>query len=303
MTAVVELSGRVSGLKLGLYVEDSARLLKHYRQRRWLLFSVILMLTATIGFGGYLVVRDAAREAKLSRLRSDFVSNVSHELKTPLTSIRLYAETLLMKRFRGETERAHCVETILHESERLSRLVDNVLDFSRIEQGRKTYQLRNEDLADVARSCLDLFRYRLREEGFTVRTDIPASLRPIPLDKDGVTQALLNLLNNAVKYSGERKEIHFRIYDVADHVTVEVADRGMGMPEREQARIFDTFYRIESDRLKVSGAGLGLTLVRHVMDAHRGRVEVESAVGQGSTFRLVFPRGKSNVKDENQNVK
>ncbi|MCK5328949.1 MAG: hypothetical protein KAR36_10115, partial [Candidatus Latescibacteria bacterium] len=303
MTTVVELSDRAVGLQLGLYVEDPASLLKHYRQRRWLLFSIILMLTATIGFGGYLVVRDAAREVKLSRLRSDFVSNVSHELKTPLTSIRLYAETLLMKRFRGETERAHCTETILHESERLSRLVDNVLDFSRIEQGRKTYQLRNEDLADVARSCLDLFRYRLREEGFIVRTDIPASLRPIPLDRDGVTQAILNLLNNAVKYSAEKKEIHFLVCDTVDHVIVEVADQGIGIPKQEQVRIFDTFYRIESDRLKVSGAGLGLTLVRHVMDAHQGRVEVESTVGQGSAFRLVFPQGKSNVKDENRNVK
>ena len=291
MTTVVGLSDRAVGLKLGLYAEDSASILRHYRQRRWLLFFTMLLLTATIGFGGYLIVRDAAREAKLSRLRSDFVSNVSHELKTPLTSIRLYAETLLMGRFRGETERTHCVETILHESERLSRLVDNVLDFSKIEKGRKAYHLRNEDLADVARSCLDLFRYRLREEGFAVRTDIPESIRPIPLDRDGVTQAVLNLLNNAVKYSAGRKEIVFRVCDAADHAIVEVTDRGIGIPKHEQARIFDTFYRVESDRLKASGAGLGLTLVKHVMDAHRGRVEVESAVGQGSTFRLVFPRG------------
>jgi signal transduction histidine kinase len=289
MPVVAEFDKRPIGLQIGLYAEDTAAILDRYQQRRWLFFALILLLTASIGFGGYLVTRDAAREVHLSRLRSHFVANVSHELKTPLASIRLFAETLMMGRFREAAERDQCVETILHESERLSRLVDNVLDFSRIEAGRKTYHLREEDLAEIARSCLDAFRYRLREEGFELQTDIPAHFPPLALDRDGVTEAILNLLDNAVKYSPEEKVITCRIYSTAEEAVLEITDRGIGIPTRAQTRIFDTFFRAGSNRLHVSGAGLGLTLVKHVMDAHQGRVEVESVENQGSTFRLVFP--------------
>jgi signal transduction histidine kinase len=290
MPVVAELDKRPIGIQVGLRAKDTAAILDRYKQRRWLLLALILLLMASIGFGGYLVTRDAAREVHLSRLRSHFVANVSHELKTPLASIRLFAETLMMGRFREEAEREQCVETILHESERLSRLVDNVLDFSRIEAGRKTYHLREEDLAEIARSCLDAFGYRLREEGFELQTDIPTDSLPIALDRDGVTEAILNLLDNAVKYSPEEKEITCRIYSTTEEIILEVADRGIGIPVRAHAHIFDTFFRAESSRLHVSGAGLGLTLVKHVMDAHQGCVEVESAEGQGSTFRLIFPR-------------
>lgn len=290
MPVVAELDKRPIGLQIGLHAEDTAAILDRYQQRRWLFFALILLLTASIGFGGYLVTRDAAREVHLSRLRSHFVANVSHELKTPLASIRLFAETLMMGRFREEAERDQCVETILQESERLSRLVDNVLDFSRIEAGRKTYHLREEDLAEITRTCLEAFGYRLREEGFELQTDIPAHSPPIALDRDGVTEAILNLLDNAVKYSSEEKEITCRIHSTAEEIILEVADRGIGIPVGAHSHIFDTFFRAESSRLHVSGAGLGLTLVKHVMDAHQGRVEVESAEGQGSTFRLLFPR-------------
>ena len=286
---VAEFDKRPIGLQIGLHAEDTAAILDRHQQKRRLLLALILLLTASIGFGGYLVTRDAAREVHLSHLRSHFVANVSHELKTPLASIRLFAETLMMGRFREEAERDECVETILHESERLSRLVDNVLDFSRIEAGRKTYHLREEDLAEIARSCLDAFRYRLREEGFELQTDIPAHFPPLALDRDGVTEAILNLLDNAVKYSPEEKVITCRIYSTAEEAVLEIADRGIGIPTRAQTRIFDTFFRAGSNRLHVSGAGLGLTLVKHVMDAHQGRVEVESVENQGSTFRLVFP--------------
>ena len=295
MPTVAELDKRPIGLQIGLHAENTTAILNRYQQRRWLLFALILLLTATIGFGGYLITRDAAREVHLSRLRSRFVSNVSHELKTPLASIRLYAETLLMGRFRAEAERVECVETILRESERLSRLVDNVLDFSRIEAGRKAYRLQEEDLANIARSCLDAFRYRLQEEAFHIQADIPEHSPPLPLDRDGVTESILNLLDNAIKYSTTEKAITYRVHSTQDRTILEVADRGIGIPDAEFSRIFDTFYRVESNQLNVSGTGLGLTLVKHVMDAHQGRVEVESVEGQGSTFRLVFPRPPKNL--------
>lgn len=290
MATVVALSDRGIGLRLGLYADDSAGILRDYRGRRWLLLAAIAMLSVTIGFGGYLLARDATRERRLSHLRSQFVSNVSHEFKTPLASIRLFAETLLMGRFQGEAEQTDCLETILHEGERLSRLVDNVLEFSRIEKGRKTYSLQEEDLADIGRSCLDLFRYRFREEGFRTRIEIPDSMPPLLLDRDAATQAILNLLSNAAKYSADDKEVKVRIADAGDRAVVEVTDRGIGIPMHEHSRIFDAFYRADSHQLKASGAGLGLTVVKHVMDAHGGRVEVESTPDQGSSFRLVFPR-------------
>lgn len=288
--AVAGFGQRPIGLRIGLYAEDTASILAPHRQRRWLLFSLILLLTATIGFGGYLVTRDAARESKLSRLRSRFVADVSHELKTPLASIRLYAETLQLGRFREAAERDQCVDTILRESERLSRLVDNVLNFSRIDTGRRTYRLREEDLAAIVRSCLDTFGHRLREEGFALHADIPVSLPPVSLDRDGVTEAVLNLLDNAVKYSSTKKAIACRVHSTAGSAVLEIADQGIGIPKRERERIFATFHRVESNQLNVSGAGLGLTLVKHVMDAHQGRVEVDSAEDRGSTFRLVFSR-------------
>jgi len=290
LSLLERLSDRGIPLSVGLYADDSARLRGQYQRRRWLLLSAVLALAATVGSGGYLLARDAARERRLSELRSDFVSGVSHELKTPLASIRLYAETLLMGRFRTEQERTDCLESIVQEGERLSRLVDNVLEFSRIEKGKKTYRLEPDDLAEIGRLCLDLFEYRLRAEGFRVDAEIPDRLAPLPLDRDAVTQAVLNLLSNAVKYSPNEKEVRLRIADADGEVLVEVADRGIGMSTEAQARVFESFYRVESEQLRASGSGLGLALVHHVMDGHGGRVDVESTPGAGSTFRLIFPR-------------
>jgi signal transduction histidine kinase len=290
IATVVALSDRGIGLRLGMYADSDASIVSHYRGRRRLLLAAIALLSVTIGFGGYLLARDATRERRLSRLRSQFVSNVSHEFKTPLAAIRLFAETLLMGHFHGEAERVDCLETILHEGDRLSRLVDNVLEFSRIETGRKAYHLEEEDLAEIARFCLDLLKYRLRAEGFRAAVEIADDLPRLALDRDAVTQAVLNLLSNAIKYSADEKEVTLRVTDGGDHATVEVTDRGIGIPAHEHAMIFASFHRLDSDQLKASGAGLGLTIVKHVMDAHAGRVELESVVGQGSCFRLVFPR-------------
>jgi len=290
LSLLERVSDRGIPLSLGLYADDSARLREQFQRRRWLLLSAVLVLAVAVGSGGYLLARDAARERRLSELRSEFVSSVSHELKTPLASIRLYAETLLMGRFRSEQERTDFLESILREGERLSRLVDNVLEFARIEKGRRTYHPTPEDLTRVGRLCLDLFGYRLQAEGFQVAVDIPDHLDPVPLDRDAVSQAILNLLSNAVKYSPDEKDIRLRIADSDGGALVEVADRGIGMSAEEQARIFEPFYRVESDQLHASGSGLGLAVVHHVMDGHGGRVEVESTPGVGTTFRLVFPR-------------
>jgi len=289
MAFVRELGRVAPGMRLVVYPEDGARAMAVYRRKRLILILMPLALTGAIAFGGYLMARDAFRERKLSQLRSDFVSDVSHELKTPLTSIRMFAEMLLMKRFRGPSEQGEYLKVIIAESERLSRLVGNILDFSRMEHRRKVYRLRPEDPTDVVRSCLKDFSYIAKDRGFSLRVDIPDRMDPVPLDRDGIYQALTNLLSNAIKYSGDHKVIYVRMRSSEDHLIIEVADRGIGIPQDQLDKIFEPFYRIAQSG--ATGTGLGLALVDHVIRGHGGRVEVESKLGEGSTFRLVLPKG------------
>jgi signal transduction histidine kinase len=222
-------------------------------------------------------------------MRSQFVASVSHELKTPLTAIRMFAETLALGRTpdRSQTE---YLQTIVSESERLSRLVDNVLDFSRIEQDRKIYQMQKVCLADVVRSALRAIQYPLARQNFTLNVAIDDSMPPMMADPDAIEQAVLNLLANAVKYSGAAREIRLQVRRDQDDAVIEVADNGVGIAPEHHHKIFEKFYRVrtaETDR--VPGAGLGLTLVSHAIKAHGGRVEVSSTPGSGSTFSIRMP--------------
>lgn len=242
-----------------------------------------------------MIIRDTVREMKLSRLRAEFVSNVSHELKTPLTSIRMYAETLLDGRYRDRDEMTDYLRTLMSESQRLSRLVGNVLDFSRMEEGRKTYDFRTEDLGEIVRSTMASFEYMLRENGFAFEVDVPEGLPSVYGDREGLSAALSNLISNAVKYSFDVKEIRVSVSDRGDSQTIEVSDRGVGIPEMERKRIFEKFYRVEDSRVGAGGTGLGLSLVKSIMEAHGGSVEVEGRVGGGSVFRLIVPKGRGDA--------
>ena len=289
-------SATMPDVKMGIYAGDSSKVVAYYRRRNVLILSVILALAVSIGLGSYMIIRDTVREMKLSRLRAEFVSNVSHELRTPLTSIQMYAETLLGGRYRDREEMTDYLRTLMSESHRLSRLVGNVLDFSRMEEGRKTYDLQDEDLGRIVRATLDSFEYMLRENGFTLEVDIPESLPPIRADREALSAAVSNLVSNAVKYSPEVKEIRVSLRDRGDTEIVEVADRGVGIPESERKRIFDKFYRVENDRVGAGGTGLGLSLVKNIVEAHGGSVEVEGREGGGSVFRLVLPKGRGDAE-------
>jgi signal transduction histidine kinase len=226
----------------------------------------------------------------MAEMRSQFVSSVSHELRTPLTAIRMFAETLRMGRSRDERTREEYLETIVNESERLTRLVDNVLDFSRIERGKKTYSMKPAPLEDVVRNAARAVQYPLAQQGFRLNTSVDDGLPPIKADADGLQQAILNLLTNAMKYSGDSREIELRLRRVRGMASIEVTDHGIGIPADEQERIFDKFYRVSTrENQLLPGTGLGLTLVRHVVDAHGGVVKVESAPGRGSTFSIHLP--------------
>ena len=248
--------------------------------------STVLVL-CVLGLGVLLLLRDVARERHLTWLRSDFVSGVSHELKTPLTLIRLYAETLLDGGFR-EPERKGFYQIILRESERLTHLIERALDFGRVDRREKQYQVEQGDLAPFVAQTVQVYGEYLKRRGFTVETSLATSLPAVAFDPDAVAQAVVNLLDNAAKYSGDSKFVGVRLQSEDSAAVFEVEDHGIGIPAEEREKIFQQFYRSRMPSGK-GGYGLGLFLVKHIMDAHDGRVEVESEVGHGSRFRLVFP--------------
>jgi signal transduction histidine kinase len=254
-----------------------------------LLAGLALVLGVAV-FGGYLLLRDVNRDVRMTEVRSQFVASVSHELKTPLTAIRMFAETLAMGRSRDERTKSEYLETIVNESERLARLVDNVLDFSKIEQGKKIYRLRPVRLEDVADSAARAMQFPLAQQGFQLHFSAEPDLPELRADPDAIQQAILNLLTNAMKYSGDAREIDLRLGARNGDAVIEVADHGLGMEPDEQKHIFEKFYRAPSHESRlIAGTGLGLTLVSHIVLAHGGRVEVESAPGLGSTFSILLP--------------
>jgi len=257
------------------------------RQTAFLAGSTVLIL-AVLGLGVSLLVRDVSRELQMSRLRANFVSGVSHELKTPLTLIRLYGETLSCAGDLSEEERQRCCDIITRESDRLGHLIDTVLEFSRVDRGQKQYRLREGDIGGVIARTVDVYGRYLVARGFVVQMDLARQLPPICLDPDAVSQAVLNLLDNAAKYSGESRFIRLQLRAEDHQIVFEVEDRGIGIPLEERERIFQQFYRARGSG-ETGGYGVGLFLVRHIMDAHRGRVELESEPGRGSRFRLIFP--------------
>jgi signal transduction histidine kinase len=256
-----------------------------------------LTKTALIGFidvmllaGLYLVYANVRRELHLSRLKSDFVANVSHELKTPLALIRLFAETLELRRVPSEEKAQQYYRVINKESQRLTQLINNILDFSRIEAGRKEYRFRPTDVGAVVGEVVEAYRFPIEQQGFELDVSIADDLPEIVVDPEALSQALLNLVNNAIKYSADRKYLGLDVRQEGDRVVISVTDHGVGIPKAEQHRIFEKFYRVEDTLIHTTkGSGLGLALVQHIMDAHGGSVELTSAPGEGSTFRLLLP--------------
>lgn len=251
---------------------------------------LIGILDLVIVAGAWFVYRTVRREMELAQLKSDFVSNVSHELRTPLSLIRMFGETLEMARVSSEEKKKEYYSTIVRETERLSRLINNILSFSRMESGKKEYRLAEVDLNAVVKKVLSTYESHLAHQGFAVQTDVAESLPTILADAEAVSEALLNIIDNAVKYSDEQKSLRITTRAIDKDVYVEVEDRGIGIPPQHLKKIFEKFYRVSTGLAHDSkGSGLGLTLVQHIMEAHKGEVTVKSQPGEGSTFRLSFP--------------
>ena len=244
--------------------------------------------------GMALTIRATDREARLAQAKSNFVSNVSHELKTPLSLISLFSEILELGRVNNEEKKKEYYGIIRHESRRLNKTIDNILDFSRIEAGRKTYQLVDGDMAEVIDNVLSTHRYQIMNSGFDIQTDIQRDLPSVFIDRDAMAQAISNLLDNAIKYSGNVKQISITTKTLGPDLSIEIADHGIGIPRPEQAKVFEKFYRVGNGLIHdVKGSGLGLSLVKHIIEAHKGSISVESDVGKGTRFTILLPLTRS----------
>ncbi|PYX86283.1 MAG: sensor histidine kinase [Acidobacteria bacterium] len=252
-------------------------------------FLILGGLSMLLAGGIFLTYRNISKEMALARLKSDFVSNVSHELRTPLSLIRLYAETLELGRLTSPEKYHEYYQIIRKESERLTALINNILDFSRIEAGRKEYEFRETDLKELVCNTLETYRYQIEQHGFTFEENIEP-VPPLSVDREAMARSLVNLVNNALKYSQDQKYIGVNLYRANGAVKLEVIDHGIGIPAQEQGKIFEKFYRVGDPLVhNTKGSGLGLSLVRHIVQAHGGEVAVDSVPGRGSKFTIVLP--------------
>jgi signal transduction histidine kinase len=264
-------------------------------------FQKNLMLTlfvlSLLVLGIILTLRATSREMKLAQAKSTFVSNVSHELKTPLALIRLFAETLELGRVKSTEKAQEYYRIINNESRRLTQLINNILDFSKIEAGRKEYEFEETDVAEVVEEVIRSYEYQIVNAGFELATDIGHDLPAASIDRDAISQAVLNLINNAVKYSDEDKKIAVRVRARDRFVAIEVTDTGIGIPRSEHEKIFEKFYRVSTGLVhNTKGSGLGLALVKHIVEAHKGQISVESLPGKGSKFTILIPASTASVK-------
>jgi signal transduction histidine kinase len=257
---------------------------------------LVVLATIIIAFGMGIVLLSVITERRASRLKSDFIANVSHELKTPLSLIRMFGEMVATGRHKGEETAREYGSIITRESERLSHLIDNVLDFARLERGKASYDFAEADLAPVLERALDVCRYRLDKERLKLRTRVERHLPLVRMDENAMTLVILNLVDNAVKYGAEGGVVEVALERVPGGVALTVRDWGPGIPGEEQLRVFERFYRAQSARDRnVRGSGIGLALVRHIAEAHGGHVSVESPVppvrggGVGCLFRVYLP--------------
>jgi signal transduction histidine kinase len=289
-TITTTLASEILPYSLELF-QPAPRLVETFlTSRRGVYFYAFLLLTGILVFGLTLTIRSVTNQLELARLKSDFVSTISHEFKSPLTAIRHMTEILLSDRVPSEDRRKRYYRVMLEQTERLSHLIDNILDLARMEEGRHELELELVDVSDLLRKVVEAVDHRIRHDGFSIRTEIEDPGPTILLDAEAITQATTNLIDNAVKYSGESKEVAVHGFSDDIHFTIAVEDFGVGLSVEEAERVFERFYRGGDELTRsVKGTGLGLTLVKRIAEAHGGSVVVESEPGRGSTFSIRLP--------------
>lgn len=276
--------------KVGIYVKDPMSLDYLSKRKAVLRAFLVVGLILAIAFGIYLSLREARRETELARLRSDFVANVSHELRTPLSSIRIFSETLKQNRAISQDKQDQYLDTITSESDRLARLVDNVLDFSRLERQAKDFDFQPINIGEVIESTVDAARFYAEQHGAAVSLKMAPDLPEIMADKESISQMVMNLIDNAVKYSEDEGEITVNVFHRGQNIVIQVVDKGVGIDEEDMKKIFDKFYRGKNvENLGTGGTGLGLTMAKAIAIAHGGDILVKSKKGEGSRFSVLLP--------------
>jgi len=258
-------------------------------RRRGLIYGIAsVMLLVAMLLGVALILRDISREKHLARLRADFISNVTHELKTPLTSIRMYAESLILGRVKSPEEQKEYLSVLVSETDRLKRMINNILEFSKTAKQKQDYHPVETSLADVLQEAVNDMNYWIEEKRFELVTDIDQDIT-VRVDAEKFRQVYTNLLNNAIKYSGDARKITIRLFRKADTVITEVEDEGIGIASENLSRIFEEFYRVEQQGSgNIAGTGLGLTVAREIVEGHGGKITVESEIGKGSRFSVIL---------------
>ena len=299
-----EIGDALPHWEVAAYLVNPARLAQTANTAKLTLGLLIAVLVLAIGVGSWLIVRSLNSELKLARQKTDFVGNVSHELKTPLTSIRMFSELLAEGRVADQTKQRSYLNIITAEAARLTRLINNVLDFSRMERGEKKYNFQPCDLVEVVRAAAQTFRPHLEAGGFKFDCVLPNTAVPVRGDADALSQIIVNLLSNAEKYSNGGKEITLELArreSPLPHAEVKVLDRGSGVPRGSEEKVFEKFYRAhDSLSSGVQGSGLGLTIARQIARAHGGDMVYEPREGGGSCFILRLPLKPIETTDEHE---
>jgi two-component system phosphate regulon sensor histidine kinase PhoR len=260
----------------------------------------LILISLTIIYVGW------QRDRQLRQLKESFISNVSHELKTPLSLIRMFSEILVMGRVKREDKKLEYYRIIHNESDRMSRLINNLLDFANLVRGVEYKHFEKTNILQLVVKALEAYRSEIQKDGFQLNVEADSNIPDSYADPNAITMAFLNLLDNSVKYSGDQKQIEVRVTNVDGFVDLSVVDRGLGIPTYEQRKIFDKFYRGSEPAIRrVRGSGIGLAITKHVAEMHGGEVLVKSEPGKGSTFTLRIPirNTPEYMKSEIQNLK
>ncbi|MGB2705700.1 MAG: ATP-binding protein [Candidatus Omnitrophota bacterium] len=282
-------------------LRDNERLKHIYgklkRERRFRITKIAAMYTAAVSallFGLYFMISNICNKIKIKRMKEDFISSVSHELKTPIAAVKMLAETLRRGKVKEPSKVDQYYGMIIKESDRLTRFINKILDFARIEKGGKVFYFETSNVADLAKTAVDTYKDEAQDRDLEIRANTEKSEIFAEIDKDAVLQIILNLIDNGYKYSGREKDITVNVKEAGGDVRIEVIDKGLGIPKPDIERIFDKFYRSQRDMIKgVKGSGLGLSFVKHVIDSHGGRIAVESEVGKGTKFIISLPVKKT----------
>jgi len=259
-----------------------------------IVYNVILLLATffVILIAGLFVFKAINKEIKLAQLKSDFVSNVSHELKTPLSLISMFSETLEMGKIKSEEKRQEYYSIIHREANRLSRIVSSVLNFSKMEAGKRDFKFAEHDLNIIIQQIIDTYDYHLKSKGFTYNYE-KDNLPLILGDVEAISEAIINLIDNAIKYSNNEKRITIRTKLEKNLVVCEIEDYGIGISGDDQKKVFDKFFRATTGNIHdTKGTGLGLSIVKSIMDAHNGAISLSSKIGNGTIFTLSFPQNR-----------